>query len=277
MWRFALRAGIGVASPKLMRRMLLCGGLLALAWPVGAQLITPLPFGQSNHVTTALPFGQRNRSPLKPVVIRNAGATVVVAQWNMDEPPGSTTMIDSSGNNNNGTLYNVQATGAGYIFDGATSKVVVPNSASLTPGTNDFSYTATIQSSNIPASGTDYDVLRKGTSVSTGGEYKLEVVYNRGIGKPKCVVIDSLGNTTSQRGNMNVTDGQPHTITCIKTATTLTLEVDSVDYPTPANFTGPITSKKPLTLGVKASTSGPGVASDWYNGTIINASVSVAQ
>ena len=64
----------------------------------------------------------------------------VVANWNMDEPAGSTTMLDSSGNGNNGTLKNgVQAgvpgeTGTAYLFSGQ-SYVDVPSSNSLNPGT----------------------------------------------------------------------------------------------------------------------------------------------
>jgi hypothetical protein len=75
---------------------------------------------------------------------------------------------------------------------------------------------------------------------------------------------------------MSVTDGLPHTITCAKTATSLTLIVDGASYPTTANFTGAITSKKPLTIGIKAPTA-TGVGADWYNGTMMGASVSIAQ
>jgi hypothetical protein len=275
MWGLTLVSRLGVPALNFKRGALLCGGLVCLAAPVAAQLVTPLPFGQSNHVTTALPFGQKSRSPLKPLVIRAASTMTVVAQWAMNETSG-TTMTDSSGYGNNGTLYNVQTTGSGYVFDGTTSKVIVPNSASLTPGSNDFSYTVTMQTSVFPPSGTDYDLIRKGTGITTGGEFKLEVVYNRGVGKPKCVVQDSLGNTASQRGNMSVTDGLPHTITCSKTATSLTLIVDGASYPTTANYTGAITSKKPLTIGIKAPTA-TGVGADWYNGTMMGASVSIAQ
>src|SRR5689334_10440737 len=130
----------------------------------------------------------------------------VVAQWNMDNDFG-TIMTDSSGNGNDGTLYNVTTSGSGYMFDGTSSKVVVPNSASLTPGTQDFSYTVQLQTDRIPPQGTDYDVLRKGTSIKTGGEYKLEIVYNDGIGKAYCVVKDAEGHIATKRGTTNVADG----------------------------------------------------------------------
>ena len=263
-------------------RSLLWGGLSCLAWPVASQVITPLPFGQSNHLVTPLPFGQRSASPMRPLSRRAAPHTAaamvgtIVAQWNMDETSG-TTMYDSSGNGNNGTTTNVVMTGAGYQFDGRSSKVVVKNSPSLALGSKDFSFSVTFQTSVVPPQGTDYDLIRKGTGVSTGGEFKLEIVYNRGVGKPKCVVSDSLGNTASERGNVNVADGQVHTVTCTKSGTAVTQQVDSLP-PSAAtgNITGPITTIKPLTIGIKAPTA-TGIGADWYNGTIVNASISIAQ
>lgn len=266
-------------SHFLPRQILIWGGIACLASPLAAQVITSLPFGQRNNLVTALPFGQRSASPLR--ALRKAGLAAaalpggtVVAQWNMDETSG-TTMNDSSGNGNNGKLTDVQTTGTGYIFNGSTSKVVVPNSASLTPGTRDFSYTVTVQTNRIPPQGTDYDLIRKGTGTATGGEFKLEIVYDRGIGKPKCVVSDAVGGTASERGNVNVADGLPHTITCTKIGTGLSMQVDSL-APTMAtgSVLGPISNTKALTLGVKAPTA-TGLAADWYFGTMINASVSV--
>ena len=54
-----------------------------------------------------------------------ASATVV-GQWNMDNDFG-TVMVDSSGYGNNGTMYNIVTSGAGYVFNGASSKAVVKN------------------------------------------------------------------------------------------------------------------------------------------------------
>src|SRR5690348_6241516 len=66
-----------------------------------------------------------------------AAATTVVAQWDMADTFGDT-MTDSSGNNNNGTTYNIVTSGTGYVFDGGTSKVIVPDSPTLNPGAADF-------------------------------------------------------------------------------------------------------------------------------------------
>lgn len=199
----------------------------------------------------------------------------IVAQWNMDETDG-TVMVDSSGNGNNGTTYDVVLSDEGYVFNGTSSRAVVPSSATLNPGTRDFSFSAQVKTDRIPPLGTDYDILRKGTSVRTGGEYKLEIVYNRGVGKAYCVVHDALGNVATIRGKTNVTDGQLHTLTCTKTATSLTLNVDSLAPQVKlANVPGPISNKKALTIGVKA-TGITGAAGDWYYGTIRSATVTMA-
>lgn len=198
----------------------------------------------------------------------------VVAQWNMDNTFG-TTMTDSSGNGNNGTTYNIVTSGAGYIFDGASSRAVVPTSASLNPGTSDFSYTVQVQVDIVPDPGTDYDLLRKGTGISTGGEYKLEIVNSNGLAKPKCVVQDSAGHTVSEQGKYTVADGKLHTITCIRTSNSLTLKLDArTPQVTNAALDGSINTKAPLSIGDKQGSLN-GVGDDWYNGSMRSASVSV--
>src|SRR5215212_3312090 len=76
------------------------------------------------------------------------------AVWLMAETSGRT-MIDSSGNGNDGTTYHVTMTGKnGYRFDPlARSKVLVPHSSTLNPGDRVFSYGARVKSSHVPASG----------------------------------------------------------------------------------------------------------------------------
>jgi hypothetical protein len=186
-----------------------------------------------------------------------------------------TTMVDSSGNNNNGTTYDVVTSGVGYIFNGTSSKALVPTSASLNPGTSNFSYTVQVQVDIVPTAGTDYDLLRKGTGVSTGGEYKVEIVNSNGLAKPKCVIQDAAGHTVSEQGKYNVADGLLHTITCIRTSNSLTLKLDArTPQVTNQALDGSINTKAPLTIGDKQGTL-TGAGDDWYNGSMRSASVSV--
>ena len=81
-------------------------------------------------------------------------------------------MTDNSGNANDGTTFNIVTSGAGYFFDGATSKAVVPDSPTLNPGSADFSFSVQVQTSIVPDIGKDYDLVRKGNVGTKGGEYK---------------------------------------------------------------------------------------------------------
>jgi hypothetical protein len=206
-----------------------------------------------------------------------AAATTVVAQWNMDETFG-TTMTDSSGNGNDGTTYNIVTSGGGYIFDGGTSKVVVPNSPTLNPGTADFSFSVQIQTDTVPPIGSDYDLMRKGNTGTKGGEYKIELINVNGKAKARCLVKDSLRHSIQIRGggSLNLADNQLHTITCTKTATTVSVKVDSRAPATKTVSIGSISNTLALLLGVKTVNSPENDPSeDWYKGTMRSATISV--
>jgi len=196
------------------------------------------------------------------------------AQWNMDDP---SIMRDTSGYSNDGKTTNVTSAGGGYSFNGTTSKVVVPNSDSLNPGTSDFSYSVRVQTSRVPPSGTDYDLIRKGVSSTAGGEYKLEIVYSNGVGKAFCLVKgvkDGVKVSATVKGTTNVTDGNPHTLTCKKTSTGLTLQVDNLAPRTKVASVGSISNTSALTISAKTP-SITGVSGDFYSGTMLGASLSL--
>jgi hypothetical protein len=205
-----------------------------------------------------------------------AAATTVVAQWNMDNTFG-TTMEDSSGNGNDGTTYNIVTSGGGYIFDGGTSKVIVPDSPTLNPGAADFSYTVQVQFDVRPPKARDYDLLRKGLSSTSGGEYKIEIVYGAGLAKAQCVVKDSRGREAGLRGTQDLADNQLHTITCKKTGTALIMIVDGGRARKKSATLGSISNNAPLTIGVKEPDSPENDLrdGDWYNGVMRSATISV--
>ena len=206
-----------------------------------------------------------------------SAASTATAIWLMDETSG-TTMSDSSANDNDGKTSHVTMTGAtGYVFDPVSrSKVVVPSSATLNPGASPFSYSVKVQSSHVPVSGTDYDVMRKGVGSTKGGEYKIEIIRGNGQGRAFCVVKDSRGVSASITGTTNVTDGHVHTLTCTKTGTSLTLQVDALKprTKTVSSGIGSISNGTALVVGAK-SPSVTGAAGDWYNGALLEVRITI--
>jgi hypothetical protein len=202
-----------------------------------------------------------------------ANASTAVAAWPMDET-FDTTMADSSGNDNDGATYDVVTSGAGYIFNGKSSKIVVPHNSTLSPGGGDFSFTVQVQTNRVPPSGSDYDLLRKGLSSTSGGEYKLEIINSNGVGKAYCLVKDKTGRSAEVTGTTNVADGELHTLTCTKTSSYVSLKVDDLAARKKSASLGSITNTRELVIGARAS-SGTGTSNDWYNGTMRSAGVSV--
>jgi hypothetical protein len=105
-------------------------------------------------------------------VSAQAATLQFVALWHMNETSG-TAMVDSSGNNNDGTIVDVTLgmpghSGTAYGFNGTSSYVTVPDAPSLNPGTSKFPFGAWVNLSTPPAVGTDYDILRKGYSGTPG-------------------------------------------------------------------------------------------------------------
>jgi hypothetical protein len=193
------------------------------------------------------------------------------AHWGLDEtgsPPA--VAADDSGNGNDGQpMGGVVGDGSAFTFDG-TGRVIVPDSPSLNPSTDDFSYTVTF-TTGLPAAGTDYDLLRKGFAKTRGGEYKVEVLNVNGAAKGFCMVKDSLKTVARIRaGKGTLADGATHTITCAKTATGVSITVDSAATKTRTVSAGlgTVTNNADLTLGAKAASGG-----DWFTGSLVDATI----
>jgi hypothetical protein len=89
-------------------------------------------------------------------------------------------------------------------------------------------------------------------------------------------VKDSRGVGASVKGTTNVTDGKVHTLTCVKTASGLTLKVDALTprTKTVAGGLGSISNTTALVIGAKSRTV-TGTAGDWYDGALLEARISV--
>jgi hypothetical protein len=211
----------------------------------------------------------------------SAGAAVAVpvpaAVWELDEL-GGTVAADSSGNGNHGVASNVtmglpSPSGTAYGFNGVSSKVEVPTSASLNPGSADFSYTVMARFDTLPPkSGATFDLLRKGLSVTSGGEYKMEIANVRGVARARCIAKDSAGHLARETlRSSSLADGQWHTISCSLSGSTWSVTVDGASDSETVNIQS-ISNAKPLTIGTKK---GGKTGGDWFEGEIAYARVDV--
>jgi len=182
-----------------------------------------------------------------------AHAATPVAIWHMDK---TSSMADSSGSNNNGTTKNITSvpdgvSGPGYHF-ASNSSVQVPSSASLNPGTANFTISMNVRFGAAPAAGLDYDLIRKGLSTTTGGEWKIEIFGNSTLTSPAfCLFKDGAKVQATVRGTTNLADNKWHRITCAKTASAVTLTVDNVLQRTNRMTLGPISNTDPVGVGRK--------------------------
>jgi hypothetical protein len=187
-----------------------------------------------------------------------AKAATTAGLWHMDESSGQA--IDSSGMGNNGTLENVtrvapgfDGTGRAYSFNGASSRVVIPNSSSLNPGALNVTVTAHVKFTVIPpASVGDYDLVRKGSGI-----YKMEIMST---GQAFCRFAGST-STRSIKNGPNLADGRWHTIVCQKMSSNITLTVDGSSF-TKTGSVGSISSGAKLFFGAKPN------GEDRYNGIL---------
>lgn len=193
-------------------------------------------------------------------------AATTVALWHMDESSGQ--MIDSSGSGNAGTLSNVNRVSPGfggggraYSFNGTSSRVVVPNSSSLNPGSQSISITAHVKFDvKPPPSVGDYDLVRKGSGI-----YKMEILKT---GQAFCRFAGTGGVLTLKAGP-NLADGRWHTIVCKKTSSSIKLTVDGSSS-SKSGSVGSISSSSVLVLSGKPTSS-----EDRYKGVMDEVSIVV--
>jgi hypothetical protein len=167
------------------------------------------------------------------------------ARWQMNEKTGPAR--DSSANDNDGTIHGgVARTGKGYVFDGRSGYVRVPNSPSLNPGGASFSITLKFSLDGKPAKGDDYDLLRKGLAGTAGGDFKVEVMSDgsalcRFRGSHAAVVV---------RGGSGLGTGT-HVVRCQKTSGAVSVYVDGSKKRTTSKKVGAISNNQPVILGAK--------------------------
>jgi hypothetical protein len=195
----------------------------------------------------------------------------LVALWHMDETSG-TTMFDAIGSNN-GILHHVQLglpgfLGTAYGFAGKSvgSYVDVPSSADLNPGSANIILTIQVQTTGTPpASPADWDLIRTGGYTTGGAEYKIELVHT---GQATCG-FEGTNDFSEVVAGPAINDGHWHTVSCIKTSTTIEVVVDGQVFSKAASV-GSIANTSDVIIGAH-TTIGP----DWFQGQLDEASIQI--
>jgi hypothetical protein len=172
------------------------------------------------------------------------------ADWQMDESSGR--MIDASPNHNDGSPTDVGYTGSSYLFNGSTSRVVVPDSESLNdPRDKDITLTARLKPTDAPMDDDSYDIVRKGLSTTPGGDYKMEIKRTRDptVGRLHCLFRGSR-KTVQRVASTDIIDGSWHTLECAKTSSSVVARVDGKSF-TAKGSAGSISNHREVIVGAK--------------------------
>ncbi len=184
-------------------------------------------------------------------------ALTVRALWNMNSLPA---MVDSAGGDNNGTTKNVTLAGGAYNFNGTSSYATAPDKANLDPGSATIKLSARVSFSKIPATGQTFDIVRKGTTTTAGGYYKIEIMRaSTGAAIAACRFKDSNGRSGEAYGTTNLASKGFLAITCTKTSTGVTLTAGGQTVKA-AKTLGAISNAAPVYVGTK------GDGTDWFPG-----------
>jgi hypothetical protein len=208
------------------------------------------------------------------VIAASTGAAsaygAVVAQWEMNEPSGATTMADSSGSGISGVIGSAVLTGVatlgetGYRWspqnkDGLRpERLVTVNSPLLNPGTDDFAVTL-----RIATGAGDQNILQKGQTHTNGGMFKIDMVEGYVI----CMYKGSQGRS-SIRSSQQIWDNSWHTIRCERRGNRVMLTIDGGTPRTNVGATGNIANNWDLSIGGKWRCNPPDVQCDYYVGVM---------
>jgi len=221
-------------------------------------------------------FGSSLTAAFVAVVAFAAPASAAtLANWQMNEGPNASVMVDSSGHVN-GTIGSAVVTG--FTFNGATGyhwpftsptappakpeRIVQANSSTLNPGSGN--YTVEIRYRTTKHFG---NIVQKGQAGSSGGYFKLE----NPNGQLTCVFrgTNSSGNFLRKQVVSGVlSDGQWHVVRCSRTATGLTLNVDGKVVATAKGSTGNISNNRPISIAGKLNCDQIHTTCDYFTGDI---------
>ena len=203
---------------------------------------------------------------------------VLTADYEMNEPAGSTVMTDSSGNGLNGAIVASAQIATGWVnYDGAIGYhwvrrppneppaspervIQVPDNINLEPGASTVTFTIELRFRTSNKFG---NIAQKGQARTRGGQWKIQNPQ----GRPSCLFKGSAGRV-STRVPTALNDNLWHVLTCVRTPTRVTALVDGVEVNFQNGSTGTIDNAIPMTVGGKINCDQIQVTCDYFSGDI---------
>ena len=232
----------------------------------GSGSTVPLASGRGGGGSAAPLAGGGSTGPL-------AGGGSTVAVWQMNEPPGARTMIDSSGHGLRGSIGGEVGTGVrtggavGYRFSRLEPDtppthprhlVTVADNAALDPGTRDYAVTVRLRTRHHFG-----NIIQKGQATVAGGSFKLQIPD----GIVQCLFRGSSGSVIVSAPR-RINDGRWHVVRCERVSSGLILVIDGAVVARKAGRTGKIANSWPLSIGGKTNCDQRTVGCDYYAGDI---------
>jgi Laminin G domain len=212
----------------------------------------------------------------------NAAATVLVADWEMNDAPLATVMVDNSGNGHDGAIQSNAApllttgviSGPDTVFRWSNVKpnqppatpqrVVQIDDPALNPGTKDWAISFRYRTSHPFG-----NIVQKGQSESKGGQIKFQLPK----GQISCMFKGASGARKSVKTINAYDDNQWHVVRCERTAAGVTMTVDGGagaggETRTIRGATGNLSNTIPMTVGGKINCDQHDITCDYFAGDI---------
>jgi hypothetical protein len=198
------------------------------------------------------------------------GATI--ADWEMNESSGASTMHDSSGSGLNGTIGSAVVTGVvtdgakGYLWRSENrlgsahpERLVKVTSSKLNPGTANFTVVLRVHTGSYG----DQNIIQKGQATTNGGQWKIAIKNGK-------IVCNFLGvqHRSAVWSNQIIANNKWHTVRCDRRTTGVTITIDGGAPKTNHRWTGSISNTWPVTIGGKLKCNQQSVGCDYYVGRI---------
>jgi hypothetical protein len=221
-------------------------------------------------LATAVPLGALVLAPAGQASTAPAAATMI-ADYEMNEAPGSTVLVDSSGNGFNGTIGTaVTPDGSTHFFDlrSHTSGTpvtpehldTVPSQPGLNPGSGNYAITLRLRwAGPLP----DVNLVQKGQGSARGWKVESAKAHVR------CQFLGTLGQVTIKSidyTSQTWADGNWHIVTCARIGNVASLTIDGQLIGSKTANVGDISNTWPISIAGKTQCDNVTVWCDYWSG-----------